>query len=168
MLEGMHRDTQTTLDDLRDLARGIYPPLLADQGLAAALAAQARRSPVPVAVEASEDLGRFAPEVEAAVYFSCLEGLQNVAKYAEATNVLVSIERANGHVAFAIRDDGRGFDRTTTGMGMGLQGIADRVAALAGELEIASEPGHGTTIAGRVPADGGVTSAASLDAEPGR
>ena len=96
MLEGLQADTQTALEELRDLARGIYPPLLADQGLAAALTAQARRSPVPVAVEAPGDLGRFAPEVEAAVYFSCLEGLQNVAKYAEATR---SPSRSHGPTA---------------------------------------------------------------------
>ena len=151
MLADLQNDAHGALEDLRDLARGIYPPLLADQGLVAALGAQARRSPLTIAIDAPEDLGRFPPEVEAAVYFSCLEGLQNVAKYAEATNVHVSVARANGHLTFSVSDDGRGFDRSATSAGTGLQGMTDRIAALAGALEISSTVGGGTTVAGTIP-----------------
>jgi signal transduction histidine kinase len=139
------------LDDLRDLARGIYPPLLADQGLGAALEAQARRSTVPVVVD-TDGVGRHEPEVEAAVYFSCLEALQNVAKYARATSATVHIREASGRLEFRIHDDGAGFDAGATSYGTGLQGIADRLAALDGTLAVASTPGSGTTITGSLPA----------------
>jgi len=150
LLATLQQDATTALEDLRDLARGVYPPLLADRGLAVALDAQANRSVVPVHVRA-DGIGRFPVEIEAAVYFSCLEGLQNVAKYAEATHVDVALDRVNGHLEFQVRDDGRGFDVTATSYGTGLQGMADRLAALDGELEISSAPGEGTTIVGRVP-----------------
>ena len=109
MLTQIDTEIQTALDDLRDLARGIYPPLLVDKGLGAALDAQARRSPVPITIRA-DGLGRYAPEVEAAVYFSCLEALQNVAKYAEASSATVILAQSNGHLTFEVVDDGRGFD----------------------------------------------------------
>ncbi|MET0782055.1 MAG: sensor histidine kinase, partial [Microbacterium sp.] len=150
MIATLQEDATTALEDLRDLARGVYPPLLVDQGLAAALDAQARRSPVPVRVHA-DGIGRFPVDVEAAVYFTCLEGLQNVAKYAEASEVDVAVARVNGHLEFSVRDDGRGFDTGTTTYGMGLRGMADRLAALDGDLVVTSSPGSGTTIAGRVP-----------------
>jgi signal transduction histidine kinase len=143
-------ELETALGDLRDLARGIYPPLLADKGLGSALEAQATRSPLPVHVDAG-DVGRFAQELEAAVYFSCLEALQNVAKYADASSARVRLARANGHVTFEVADDGRGFDPDATGYGSGLQGMADRIAAVGGRLEIRSAPGTGTVIRGEVP-----------------
>ena len=156
MLEQIQVDTGTALDDLRDLARGIYPPLLADQGLAAALEAQARKAAMPVTIEA-DGIGRFPQEVEAAVYFSALEALQNTAKYAGAARASVTVERADGHLRFSVRDDGRGFDPTADGYGSGLQGIADRLGALDGELDVESVPGSGTIVSGRVPVelDGG-------------
>jgi len=91
MLEEIQADSQSALEDLRDLARGIYPPLLADKGLAAALEAQARRSPVSVRIE-PDGVGRYAPDIEAAVYFCTLEALQNVAKYAEASSATVRLQ----------------------------------------------------------------------------
>jgi signal transduction histidine kinase len=142
-------EIQTALEDLRDLARGIYPPLLADKGLEAALDAQARRSAVPISVRA-DGIGRYPPEVEAAVYFSCLEALQNVAKYAEASAASVTIAQSNGDLTFEVSDDGRGFDPASTGFGTGLQGIADRLSALHGELAIRSQPGTGTRVRGRI------------------
>jgi signal transduction histidine kinase len=154
MLTQIEAETHETLEDLRDLARGIYPPLLADKGLAAALAAQARKSPIPVAVEA-DGIDRLPQEVEAALYFSALEALQNTAKYAEATRATVSLSRSNGAVSFTVADDGSGFDPAATGYGTGLQGIADRLGALDGELQVTSRPGAGTTVSGRVPVDGG-------------
>jgi signal transduction histidine kinase len=152
MLEQIEAETQTALEDLRDLARGIYPPLLADKGLASALEAQARKSGLPVRVDAGT-VGRFSQDVEAAVYFSCLEALQNVAKYAGARHVSVTLRSEAGAVGFSVTDDGSGFDPTTTGYGSGLRGMADRLAALEGVLEVRSTPGEGTTVRGRVPAE---------------
>jgi signal transduction histidine kinase len=151
LIDQIRGETQTALEDLRDLARGIYPPLLADQGLPAALEAQARKVGFPVEVR-DAGVGRADQEVEAAVYFSCLEALQNVAKYAEASGATISLARTNGVLEFAVADDGRGFDPTTTTSGSGLRGIADRLTALDGALEVRSAPGAGTTILGRLPA----------------
>jgi|SoiMethySBSTD1v2_1073268.scaffolds.fasta_scaffold54025_2 signal transduction histidine kinase len=152
MLTQIDGEIQTALEDLRDLARGIYPPLLADKGLEAALDAQARRSVVPISLRA-DGVGRYPPEVEAAVYFSCLEALQNVAKYADASAASVTIAQSNGDLTFEVEDDGRGFDTTSTAYGTGLQGIADRLSALHGELAIRSEPGAGTRVRGRIEVD---------------
>jgi signal transduction histidine kinase len=143
-------DATGALDDLRDLARGIYPPLLADKGLPAALEAQARKSPVPVVVEANE-VGRCSQDVEAAVYFSCLEALQNVAKYAGASRVSITLSRTDGRLTFAVTDDGVGFDPASTHDGTGLQGIADRLDALGGAFEVMSAVGRGTVLNGSVP-----------------
>jgi signal transduction histidine kinase len=162
MLEQIEGETQQALEDLRDLARGIYPPLLADKGLVAALEAQARKSPIPVTVGGGGDLGRFGPDIEAAAYFSVLEALQNVAKYARASGATVTL-RVEGHeVVFEVVDDGVGFDPGDSGYGTGLQGIADRLGALDGALEISSASGRGTTVSGRIPlgqADGASTPA---------
>jgi signal transduction histidine kinase len=156
VLRGLQVDATATLEDLRDLARGIYPPLLADRGLAEALASQGRKSAVAVEVEA-EGIGRYPEQVESAVYFSCLEGLQNVAKYADATHATVRLAQDDGILTFEVTDDGRGFDTASATHGSGLQGIADRLAALGGQLSILSTPGHGTTLTGRLPV-GGATS----------
>jgi signal transduction histidine kinase len=150
MLADLQAETTQALEDLRDLARGIYPPLLADKGLGAALESQARKSPLSVSIE-TDGIGRYRQETEAAVYFTCLEALQNVAKYAEATGVTVRLAQANGTLAFEVSDDGRGFDPAAVHHGTGLQGIADRLAALGGTLTIESEPGSGTTVRGRIP-----------------
>ncbi len=150
MLAEAKAETNDALSDLRDLARGIYPPLLADQGLAAALAGQARKSSVPTEVE-PDGIGRYPQELESAVYFSCLEALQNVAKYARATKATVRLSQANGSLTFEVIDDGVGFDPVTASRGSGLQGIADRLAALGGSVEIRSAPARGTTVAGRIP-----------------
>jgi signal transduction histidine kinase len=153
VLASLQADAQTALEDLRDLARGIYPPLLADRGLAAALEAQARKSAVPVEISPN-GVDRYDPAVEAAVYFSCLEALQNVAKYADATVATVALAQAGDHLTFTVTDDGRGFDPSATGYGTGLQGIADRLGALDGTLNVRSAPGRGTTLIGTVPIGG--------------
>jgi signal transduction histidine kinase len=145
-------DTSDALENLRDLARGIYPPVLADQGLAAALRSQARKAPMPVEVE-PDGVGRYPEETEAAVYFSCLEALQNVAKYAEARHATVRLSQADGVLTFEVTDDGRGFDPDAAERGSGLQGIADRLAALGGILTVRSAPGEGATIAGSLPVE---------------
>jgi signal transduction histidine kinase len=150
LLDQLKSDAQQALENLRDLARGIYPPLLADQGLVAALTAQARKSSVPVSVEA-DGVGRFSQDAEAAVYFCTLEALQNVAKYAKATRATVHLRREDGHLAVEVVDDGVGFDPKAKGFGTGMQGMADRLAALGGELVVISSPGEGTSITGRVP-----------------
>ena len=140
------------LDDLRALARGIYPPLLADQGLAAAVAAQARRAALPVRVDAG-GVGRYPRDSEAAVYFCILEALQNTAKYAGASTASVALAAPGGHLEFTVTDDGTGFDVATAARhGTGLQGMTDRIAAVGGTLAIDSAPGQGTTITGRLPA----------------
>jgi signal transduction histidine kinase len=150
ILEELQVETSQALEDLRDLARGVYPPLLADQGLAAALKAQARKSAVPVEVTA-DGVGRFPQEIEAAVYFSCLEALQNVAKYAEASNAVIRLAHVDGELTFEVEDDGKGFDASSTGYGTGLQGMADRLDALGGTIKVRSTPESGTTITGVVP-----------------
>ncbi len=139
-----------TLEDLRDLARGIYPPLLADEGLAAAVRAQARKVPVPVDLQ-PDGVGRYDQEVEAAVYFCVLEALQNVTKYAGASTVRIVLEDDGERLTFTVSDDGVGFDRAVATRGTGLQGMADRVDAVGGSLEVISAPGAGTTVKGRIP-----------------
>jgi signal transduction histidine kinase len=152
MLDQIGAETQEALEDLRDLARGIYPPLLADKGLAAALEAQARKAAVPVEIS-PDGVGRYAQEVEAAVYFSILEAIQNASKYAGASAVSVRLERANDELTFEVSDDGGGFDPDVTSYGTGLQGIADRLRALDGTFEVRSSPGSGTILAGVIPVD---------------
>jgi signal transduction histidine kinase len=145
--EGVH----AALEDLRSLARGIYPPLLADQGLPSALRAQAARVPLPVTVEAN-GVGRYRRDVEATAYFCVLEALQNVSKYARASQATVTLACPDGHLEFTVTDDGAGFDPATTRRGTGLQGMEDRLAAAGGTLRVTSRSGGGTIIAARLPA----------------
>jgi signal transduction histidine kinase len=152
LLAQLQEETMEALETLRELARGIYPSLLADRGLAEALAAQARKAPVPVEIEAA-DIGRYPQAAEAAVYFCCLEALQNVAKYAQASHARVRLAAPDGHLTFAVQDDGVGFDPGVTSFGSGLQNMADRLTALGGELKIRSRPGEGTTVVGRIPTE---------------
>jgi signal transduction histidine kinase len=139
------------LDELRSLAQGLYPPTLVRLGVAGALRGIAMQPGARVSIE-DHGLGRYAETVESAVYFCCLEGLQNVAKHAgpEAT-ASVSLRENAGRVEFVIDDDGRGFDLATTPRGAGLRNIEDRVAALGGGMEIDSAAGSGTHITGWVP-----------------
>ena len=137
------------LEDLRDLAQGIYPPLLADKGLVAALEAQARKAAVPTTVT-SDQIERYPQDVESAVYFCVLEALNNVAKYAGATTAVIELAQHDGHLRFLVRDDGAGFDSTATAYGTGLQGMADRLDAIGGVVTVTSAPGAGTTVAGSI------------------
>jgi len=150
LLAQTEQQAADALAGMRELAHGIYPPLLADLGLGAALQAQARKAAVPVTVEAG--IGRYPQEIEAAVYFCVLEALQNVAKYAHAPAARVTLRQDGRYLVFTVADDGAGFDLATTRAGTGLQGIADRLAALGGTLHVDSAPGHGTRLTGRVPA----------------
>ena len=150
LLGTMQRELEDALENLRDLARGIYPPLLADKGLGEALASQARKSAIPTDVDAN-GLDRYPPEVEAAVYFCALEALQNTAKYSGASRASIRLASHDGQIVFEVKDDGSGFELGRTGRGTGLQGMADRLEALGGRLELTSAPGKGTTVVGRIP-----------------
>ena len=150
MLDTLQTSAADALVGLRDLARGIYPQLLADRGLAAALEAQATKSAIPTTVR-GEGVERYPREVEAAVYFTCLEALNNVAKYAEASRATVSLAQTNGTLAFTVTDDGVGFDPAEVEHGTGLQGMVDRLEAIGGDVRVRSTPGEGTTVLGRVP-----------------
>jgi signal transduction histidine kinase len=149
----LQKSARAALDDLRALARGIYPPLLADQGLVLALQAQARKTAVPVTIEA-DGIQRYPQDVEATVYFCALEALQNIAKYADASRADVGLSCSGGILQFTITDDGTGFDTAAARDGTGLQGMADRLAALGGTLHLRSQPGQGTTVSGRLPVPG--------------
>lgn len=142
-------DVDAGVEALRDLAHGIYPPLLEAEGLPAALRARARKAPLSVSVEA--DLpGRYPQEVEAAVYFCVLEAIQNASKYSHADDVRVTLQGGNGTLAFKVFDNGDGFDPTTRTTGRGLTNMTDRLDALGGTLTVESAPGAGTKVAGSV------------------
>jgi signal transduction histidine kinase len=129
----------------------VYPAVLVDHGIAPALASVASRSPLPVRVQTAL-AGRLAPEIEAAVYFCCLEAIQNAAKHAGAgAKVTVSVRARAGRIAFEVRDDGVGFDVDGVHGGHGLMNLHDRVAAVAGDVDVTSGPA-GTTVRGDVPA----------------
>ena len=156
----------TALDDLRALARGIYPPLLAEQGLVMALRAQAARSPLPVVLEADQ-VGRYPQDTESTVYFCTLEALQNVAKHARAygrDGPPVRLGRRPGVLGQRRR---RRLPGRRTSHGSGLQGMSDRLAAHGGTLTVRSQPGQGTTITGRLPTSERTAAAGFPAASPG-
>jgi signal transduction histidine kinase len=148
-LDQLKGDADEALETLRDLARGIYPPLLADKGLVVALESQARKAAVPVRVEAT-GVGRYAQDVEATVYFCVLEALQNVQKYANASTAVVGLHDLGGTLTFDVKDDGAGFDTATVKKGAGLTNLADRLDALGGSLNVVSTPHGGTTLTGSI------------------
>lgn len=152
MLHLLGGEVEAALDELRSLAAGVYPSLLAARGLPDAIRTAALQSPVPtlVAVDGSD---RYSQEIETAAYFCCIEALQNVAKHApEASSVTISLNR-NGGLRFEVQDDGPGF-ALDTAMGDGLVNMRDRLAAVGGELDVHSAPGAGTTVVGTIPVDG--------------
>jgi signal transduction histidine kinase len=144
-------EADEALETLRNLARGIYPPLLADKGLAAALEGQARKATLPVEVSAN-GIGRYSQDIEAAVYFCCLEALQNVQKYAHADHATVRLAELGAALTFEVGDDGDGFDAATARMGAGLTNMSDRLDALGGSIDVDSAPGRGARIKGTLPA----------------
>jgi signal transduction histidine kinase len=149
-LARLQSSAEDALEDLRDLARGIYPPLLADKGLGPAIEAQARKAAVPIAVRA-DGLPRYPQVVESGIYFCVLEALNNVAKYSRASQAGVELRASDGVLTFRVTDDGDGFDTSRTSYGTGLQGMADRLDSIGGGLEVRSDPGAGTVVEGRVP-----------------
>jgi signal transduction histidine kinase len=150
LLDQLAADLKATIVELRDLAHGIYPPLLADSGLEQALRAAAGRSPLAVTVQAA-GVGRYSPEIEAAVYFCCLEALQNAAKHAPGASVQVRAWEEAGGLLFSVRDDGPGFDAALGRRGHGFTNMADRLGAIGGTARWQSEPGHGADITGSIP-----------------
>jgi signal transduction histidine kinase len=156
MLDELREELKDAVDELRNLAHGIYPPLLMDQGLAAALGSAAQRATLPTRVEAGP-LGRYPSEVEAAAYFCCLEALQNAMKHAgPAATVLVRVWEEAGALRFAVTDDGAGFDPAAKATGTGFVNMRDRLGAIGGSLRVESSPGAGTSVLGVLPLTGQV------------
>jgi len=150
LLAGAGEELERALEELRELARGLHPAVLADRGLDAAVNALAGRTPLPVQIERT--LGERVPEsVELAAYFVVAESLTNVVKYADASQAVVRLQRDNGRVVVEVKDDGVG--GADPGRGTGLRGLEDRVSALGGEFEVASRPGAGTTVVARIPCE---------------
>jgi signal transduction histidine kinase len=143
-------ELQCALDELRELARGIHPAVLADRGLGPALEGLATHAHLPVELSARIPR-RLPPPVEAAVYYVAAEGLTNIAKYAQATAAAVQLETINGSVVLRISDNGRG--GADPDRGTGLRGLADRVEALGGKLELDSPWGQGTLLTARIPCE---------------
>jgi signal transduction histidine kinase len=150
MLEELAGEVQETIQELRELAHGIYPPLLVDSGLLEALRAAANRNPLSVEVVA-EGIGRYSSETEAAVYFCCLEALQNAAKHAPEAYVEVRLWEESGGLLFSVSDDGPGFDVESAQRGHGYVNMADRLGAIGGTVRWESEIGKGSRVNGSVP-----------------
>jgi signal transduction histidine kinase len=148
-LHQLGEDVGEALDEVRSLARGVYPALLVGGGLDDALRAAARRSPVPATV-AMTDVGRQPPQIEAAVYFCCLEAMQNAAKHANAKALAIVVSDGDA-LRFSVSDDGCGFDAGELTSGRGLVNMRDRVAAAGGTLVVTSAAGRGTSVAGTIP-----------------
>jgi signal transduction histidine kinase len=154
LLEQLGADLKAALQDLRELAHGIYPPLLAGRGLSEALSAVAARSPIPTRLEAAA-IGRYPPEIEATVYFCCLEALQNTGKHAgEAASATVRVWERAGGLLFEVSDGGAGFDPARVARGAGLANMTDRLGAIGGSLRIESAPGRGARLTGTIPLPG--------------
>jgi signal transduction histidine kinase len=150
-LSDVGAELNQVLDELRQLGRGMYPPLLRERGLEGALASVAWRSARPTSL-AAEGVGRYRPEVEATVYFCCLESLQNVARHAGAdAQAEIRLWTSNGDLCFAVEDDGVGPAAQPTTEGSGLQNMRDRVAAVGGTVGLEATDPHGTRVVGRVP-----------------
>jgi signal transduction histidine kinase len=150
MLDEMNGEVQNAVAELRELAHGIYPPLLADGGLAPALQAAAARCPLPVEVDVATP-ARFEQATESAVYFCCLEALQNSAKHAPGATVGIRVWYDNGTLFFQVSDDGPGLNPDATARGHGLVNMTDRLGAIGGTVQWSSQPGQGMEVSGSVP-----------------
>ncbi len=149
-LQRVRTELQEAIRELRDLAHGIYPALLTERGLTAALPAAGRRTSTPCTVQVA-GVDRLPRRVEAAVYFCCVEAMHNADKHADADLIAVRVDGRVDEVTFTVIDDGRGFDPASARGGLGLTGMGDRVRAAGGEFTLTSAPGCGTTVAGRIP-----------------
>ncbi|HJS92692.1 MAG TPA: histidine kinase [Solirubrobacteraceae bacterium] len=151
MLRELRLELDEALDELRELAHGLYPPLLASDGLEAALAATARRSAIPVTID-TNGMTRAPRSIESAAYFCCLEALQNAAKHAGPdARAVIELRMKDGSLRFSVRDDGAGFDPGDMQPGYGLINLRDRLSALGGDASVTSAPGAGTTMTGYIP-----------------
>jgi signal transduction histidine kinase len=147
----LREDLDRALAQLRDLAHGLYPPLLESDGLPGALQEAVGRAAIPTELDC-DGAGRYRPDLEAAVYFCCLEALQNAAKHAgPRARATVRVAERDRDLRFEVADDGRGFEPAGGRSGVGLQNMTDRIGALGGELRIESIPGEGTRVSGEVP-----------------
>ena len=144
------RSVQDTIKELRELAHGIYPPLLVDSGLGEALKAVANRSPLDVDLD-TEGIDRYGRDLEAAIYFCCLEAMQNAAKHAPDARINIRVWEESGGLLFEVRDNGPGFDVARAKGGHGYMNMMDRLGAIGGAVRWESEIGRGTTIRGSVP-----------------
>jgi signal transduction histidine kinase len=150
MFHRLGGEIDAALDELRSLAVGVYPSLLAARGLSDALRSAALESPLPAAVDV-DGSDRYSDEIETAAYFCCIEAMQNVAKHApDAGSVTISLSR-NGDLRFEVRDNGPGFAVEDVAPGHGLMNMRDRIAAVGGELDVRSTPGTGTSVVGTIP-----------------
>jgi signal transduction histidine kinase len=156
LIHEVGEEIDQALEEVRSLARGIYPSLLAEQGLQEALRAAALRVPLATTVEC-EGVDRYPAEVEGAVYFSCLEAIQNAVKHARGASGISVLIVGNDELRFEVGDDGEGFDPNKTASGQGLVNMRDRLAAVGGSLVLRSAPGEGTVVSGTVPTEALVT-----------
>jgi signal transduction histidine kinase len=150
LLRNLSGDVDDALEQVRSLARGVYPSLLSDRGLGEALRAAARRSPVPITID-GDSVGRQSPMVEAAVYFCCMEAIQNAMKHANGVGTIAVSLAADSDLCFEVRDDGSGFEMDQVMSSAGLTNMSDRLAAVGGVLAIRTAPGTGTSVSGTVP-----------------
>ena len=151
LVHQLQQDATAALDELRALAHGIYPPLLSSSGLAEALSAASRRAPLPASVEVN-GVGRHPAEIESAVYFCCLEALQNAGKYAgPGAAARIRLWEEQEALRFEVTDDGSGFDSDGQNTGAGLTNMRDRLGAVGGSITIESAPGRGTKLSGTLP-----------------
>jgi len=150
VLDGFGRQVQQAIDELRELAHGIYPPLLSHEGLSPALIAAGRHTRQAVSVLA-RDVGRYPREVESAVYFSCVAAMHNAVKHAGPGEIAVHVWETSGTLRFSVSDTGRGFDPQRTRSGAGITNIRDRLTGVGGSVTIASAPSHGTQVLGAIP-----------------
>lgn len=161
-LEALQENTRRTLDSIRELSRGIHPPVLTHRGLLEALDAQAARMPIDVRLDAAADVraARYAEDVEVVAYFVVSEGLANVLKHAGTDLAIVRLDTVDGWLTVEVIDHGRGCDRETAAAGSGILGLRDRVESVGGRLSVDSNPGRGMTLRALLPARRGAVSRA--------
>jgi signal transduction histidine kinase len=145
------RDVEDTLDEVREVSHGLYPPVLSDWGIVAALERTRVPSGVPLEVRAT-GVGRYPADLESAVYYCCVEAIQNATKHGGfGVRISIALHEDADELSFEVRDDGPGFDASTAPGGMGLQNMRDRLGALDGRLTIASSGSTGTIVSGAIP-----------------
>jgi signal transduction histidine kinase len=142
-------ELQAALSELRELARGIHPAILTDNGLRAAISSLVDRAPIPVTAQITDQ--RYPQPVESAAYFILSEALANIVKHAHARTATLMVKPRDGQLVVEISDDGQG--GASAASGGGLEGLADRVGALDGRLTVDSKPGAGTTIRAEIPCE---------------